>query len=553
MQEHAGQGYGVIPMGKGADTKTETKTAKIERSRLEDAVRTSHSYLSKSYADDILKKNGQHEQLRESMAVFLGTYKAVKTGLKEAELSGNTNYFDREALLDCYSAYIAANEALDYLAEEGIFKAVNLKNMFNRGLNLMIGETDPQMRDRLVIDEMVDIYLQFGEHISPKIVSDFTINYFEWIMLQAMKTKSSISQNSVFDEEMKGCKVILPHRGRQKQGKAKERMYDGFRTLEAKVCVGNGNGRAGNGSARGLMGGNGSNNSAAYDQGREQARERKFLIKDLPKVTFNDIGGLDNEKHLVYKAIRLPIEFSREYAEKGIMPPKGLIFYGEKGCGKTYLAKAIANEMKMAFFYVPGPSFRNKYVGAGADIVRQLFQDARELSPSIIFIDEVDACIERRETITGSYTSDIVDQMLIEIDGFNPLGNVKVIVSTNRYDALDGTFLDRFPPKYHLRFGLPDEKMRLKVLGSVTRGQKLKGIDLTAIAKETEGANCRALFYICNEAGVYSIEEHTQFIEQRHFSLSLGDYHANPASFKEKRDLDPATGHYVAKLAVRGR
>ncbi|PIN86177.1 hypothetical protein COV19_06175 [Candidatus Woesearchaeota archaeon CG10_big_fil_rev_8_21_14_0_10_44_13] len=499
---------------------TAARSIRVSQSGLEEAIKEGFSQIARSFVDDTINKSSQKDVLRAAFADFLGTYRAVKRSLKDeggliaggiASPCPRLGYLEKEALLDSYSANIAANEALSLMSSKGITKTKEMKGLMRNSLDFRKYERDPLLREKLVIGELMTRYLEAANSINPGMISELTVNYFEWVIAQTAKIRDSAADPS-FDSAIKSSPVIMPS----------NKTYSGFITgsiiediAEEKI--------------KKIMAA-GKKNQAARLNG-EHDMQYHFLARNLPDITFDDIGGLETQKGLIYDAIRLPIERREEFREKGIEAPKGLIFYGPPGTGKTFIAKALANEMKLPFFYVSGPEFRKKYLGDGPMMVRQLFSDARALAPSIVFIDEVDACIMARDSDDGRYSMDVVNQMLAEIDGFNPLDSVKVIVATNYYHLLDGTFCDRFPSYYHVGFSLPDRDSRAKALKAMTKKMKLREIDIGSLAETTEGANFRALHFICNQAGMYSIKDRSLFIEQHHFDLSLSAYLGDPGKY----------------------
>lgn len=474
----------------------------IDQKTLEHAVRKGYSQIKKSFVDDIINKSKQSDAIRQVMANFLGLYKSVndsiKTAIKEQEYF-KINYFESEALLDSYSSYIAANESLYFLSSKNITKKREAKTLFRNNLDFVKYERNPQLREMLVTNDLLAKYFEAANNLNHEMIPDLTINYFEWVMLQSIRTKDSIN-NPSFEEWTKKHIIILQSKNE----------YNGFRNLEDK--------------ARKIH----CENTTPDHNGE---RPYSFLVRDIPQITFKDVGGLEQHKELIYEAIKLPIEKKDEFREKGVEAPKGLIFYGEKGCGKTFIAKAVSNELGLPFFYANGSEFRQKFLGDGPKIIRQLFSDARALAPSLIFIDEIDACLLEVGSEEGRFSRDIVNQMLTEIDGFNILDSVKVIVGTNHYNAIDNRFTDRFPLRYHLEFKLPDTEARHKALYAITRKMKTGNIDLDLLASQTQGANFRALYFICNSAGLYSIKESSHNIEQKHFDMSLKDYSKNPKTY----------------------
>ena len=258
---------------------------------------------------------------------------------------------------------------------------------------------------------------------------------------------------------------------------------------------------------------------------REDPYVKAMEIVERPKVTFDDIGGLDEQKRELYEAVIMPLREPERFRELGVEPPRGVLLYGPPGCGKTLLAKAVAGMSNATFIRVVGSEFVHKYVGEGARIVREVFKLARRKAPSIVFIDEIDAIAAKRIDLGTSGEREVqrtLMQLLAELDGFDPLGDVKVIAATNRIDILDPALLrpgrfDRLiyvPP--------PDEKGRYEILRIHTRRMKLADdVDLAYIAKITEGATGADLKAVVMEAGYNALRRGARRVEMRDFLAAV--------------------------------
>jgi len=258
---------------------------------------------------------------------------------------------------------------------------------------------------------------------------------------------------------------------------------------------------------------------------REDPYVKAMEVVERPQVTFNDIGGLEEQKRELYEAVILPLTKPELFREVGIEPPKGVLLYGPPGCGKTLLAKAVASMSNAAFVRVVGSEFVHKYVGEGARIVREVFKMARRKAPAIIFIDEIDAIAAKRVDIGTSGEREVqrtLMQLLAELDGFDPLGNVKVIAATNRIDILDPALLrpgrfDRLiyvPP--------PDEKGRYEILRIHTRRMKLASdVDLLHLAKITDGATGADIKAVVMEAGYNAIRRGSRTVSMADFMAAI--------------------------------
>ena len=250
--------------------------------------------------------------------------------------------------------------------------------------------------------------------------------------------------------------------------------------------------------------------------GRTDPLVKTMEVIEKPNVTFKDIGGLDDQIRELYEVVVLPLKKPEVFREIGIEPPKGVLLYGPPGTGKTLLAKAVANATNAVFIRVVASEFVNKFIGEGARLVREVFRYARARAPAIVFIDEIDAIGSRRLEIGTSGDREIqrtLLQLLSEIDGFDPLSNVKVIAATNRLDLLDPALLR--PGRFDriINIPLPDKRGRLEILRIHTKRVKLdKDVDLEAIASMTEGMSGAELRAIVIEAGYYAIRDNRRVI-----------------------------------------
>lgn len=245
-----------------------------------------------------------------------------------------------------------------------------------------------------------------------------------------------------------------------------------------------------------------------------------FEVIERPRVTYADVGGLERQLHELREAVELPLKHPDLFEKVGIEPPKGVLLYGPPGCGKTLMAKAVANHVNATFIRVVGSELVRKFIGEGARLVHELFELAKEKAPTIIFIDEIDAIGAKRmdETTGGEReVNRTLMQLLAEMDGFDPRGNVKVIAATNRPDILDPALLR--PGRFDrlIEVPLPDFKGRLEILKVHTRKMNLKNVDLTVIADITEGASGADLKAIATEAGMFAIRDRRTYVTQEDF------------------------------------
>ncbi len=232
-------------------------------------------------------------------------------------------------------------------------------------------------------------------------------------------------------------------------------------------------------------------------------------VIERPNVTFNDIGGLREQIRELYEVIVLPLRDPDLFREIGIEPPKGVLLHGPPGTGKTMLAKAVARESNARFIRVVASEFVNKFIGEGARLVREVFRYARRNAPAIIFIDEIDAIGARRADMGTSGDREVqrtLLQLLAELDGFEPLSNVKVIAATNRIDLLDPALLR--PGRFDriIEVPLPNYQARVEILRVLTRKVRISSdVDLEEIARLTEGMSGADLKAVVTEAGYYAI------------------------------------------------
>ncbi|MEM4575828.1 MAG: AAA family ATPase, partial [Candidatus Nezhaarchaeales archaeon] len=186
--------------------------------------------------------------------------------------------------------------------------------------------------------------------------------------------------------------------------------------------------------------------------------------KAIPRVTYEDIGGLKEAIQKIREMVELPLKHPELFERLGIEPPKGVLLYGPPGCGKTLLAKAVANETNAHFISISGPEIMSKFYGESEQRLREIFKEAEENAPSIIFIDEIDAIAPKREEVTGEVEKRVVSQLLTLMDGLESRGKVVVIAATNRPNAIDPAL--RRPGRFdrEIEIGVPDKQGRLEIL-----------------------------------------------------------------------------------------
>ncbi|MEM4618397.1 MAG: AAA family ATPase, partial [Ignisphaera sp.] len=235
--------------------------------------------------------------------------------------------------------------------------------------------------------------------------------------------------------------------------------------------------------------------------------------------------GLEKQIDELREAIELPLKYPHKFKAMGIEPPKGVLLYGPPGCGKTLLAKALAHETNATFIRLVASELAQKFIGEGARIVKELFTLARKKAPSIVLIDEIDAIAAKRldvGTIGEREIHRTLTQLLAEMDGFDPLDNVKVIATTNRIDVLDPAILR--PGRFDkiIEIPLPDIRGRYEILKIHTRKMPLAhDVDLIEIAKLTEGATGAEIKAICTEAALRAIREGRDIVTSNDFTYSI--------------------------------
>ena len=234
-------------------------------------------------------------------------------------------------------------------------------------------------------------------------------------------------------------------------------------------------------------------------------------IETKPDITYDKIGGLEDQIIEVKETVELPLTEPELFERVGIEPPKGILLYGPPGTGKTLLAKAVANETNATFIKIVASEFVKKYIGEGARLVREVFELAKEKAPAIIFIDELDAVAAKRLKSSTSGDREVqrtLMQLLAELDGFESRGDIGIIGATNRPDILDPALLrpgrfDRF-----IEVPLPNEDGRREILKIHTKNMSLDDeADIDLLAELTDDLSGADLKAVCTEAGMFAIRE----------------------------------------------
>ena len=232
------------------------------------------------------------------------------------------------------------------------------------------------------------------------------------------------------------------------------------------------------------------------------------------RVTYEEVGGLRREIKAMREIVELPLKHPELFARLGVEPHSGILLYGPPGCGKTLLAKVIASESEANMFPINGPEIMNKYYGETEAKLRDIFKEAKDNSPSIIFIDEIDAIAPKREEAYGDVEKRVVAQLLALMDGLNDRGNVIVLGATNRPDSVDPAL--RRPGRFDREFeiSVPNEDGRLEILEIHTRGMPISDdIDLKDLSSELHGYTGADIKSLCREAALKSIRRYLPEID----------------------------------------
>ncbi|NIO44177.1 MAG: CDC48 family AAA ATPase [Candidatus Aenigmarchaeota archaeon] len=259
-----------------------------------------------------------------------------------------------------------------------------------------------------------------------------------------------------------------------------------------------------------------------------QPSAMREVLVEIPRVKWEDVGGLEEVKQSLKEAVEWPLSNPESFKKVGIRPPRGILLYGPPGCGKTYIAKALANETGVNFIAVKGPELLSKWVGESEQHVRDVFRRAKQVAPSIVLFDEIDAMAPKRGLSLGTrVTEQVVSQLLTEMSGISELEGVVVVATTNRPDMLDSALLrpGRFDRLIYVP--APDEEARLQIFKVHTKNMPLKTVDLKKLSKQTEGYSGADIEALSREAAMFALREavknkkEVKEITSKHFNKAL--------------------------------
>jgi len=260
-------------------------------------------------------------------------------------------------------------------------------------------------------------------------------------------------------------------------------------------------------------------------------------LDKAPTESYADIGGLEQQIQEVREAVELPLLHPELYEEMGIKPPKGVILYGAPGTGKTLLAKAVAHETSATFLRIVGSELVQKYLGEGAKLVRQIFQVAQELAPSIIFIDEIDSIGSKRYESNSGGEKEVqrtMLELLNQLDGFDDRGDVKVLMASNRIESLDPALIRPGRIDRKILFENPDQNTKKKIFTLQTSKMSLaEDVDLDEFISQKDDLSGADIKAICSEAGLMALRE-------RRMMVSMADFRtARERVLKTKQEGEP--------------
>lgn len=293
-------------------------------------------------------------------------------------------------------------------------------------------------------------------------------------------------------------------------------------------------------------------------RGIEPSAMREFFV-EVPKVSWDDVGGLEDVKQQLREAVEWPLSQPEVFKRMGIDAPRGILLYGPPGIGKTLLAKAVAHESSANFISIKGPEVMSKWVGESEKAVRELFKKARQVAPTIVFLDEIDSIAPRRGMYSGSHVTDsVVNQLLTSIDGLESMEGVVVIGATNRPDIIDQGLLR--PGRFDrlVLINSPDEKARHEIFKIHTKDMPLaKDVDIKELASQTNGYSGADIEALCREAAMLAIRDDikAKTVKNQHFEKAMESVRASITSdiIKFYGKLSEDLGSGIAKKDLRDK
>ncbi|KTG08677.1 AAA family ATPase [Haloprofundus marisrubri] len=273
-------------------------------------------------------------------------------------------------------------------------------------------------------------------------------------------------------------------------------------------------------------------------KGIEPSALREVFV-EVPDVTWEDVGGLEDTKERLRETIQWPLEYPEVFREMDMAAAKGVLLYGPPGTGKTLLAKAVANESESNFISVKGPELLNKFVGESEKGVREVFSKARENAPTVVFFDEIDAIATERGRNSGDsgVSERVVSQLLTELDGLEALEDVVVIATTNRPDLIDSALLRPGRLDRHVHVPVPDEEARRAILEVHTQHKPLADdVDLDRIARRTDGYVGADLEALAREAAMAASREFIRSVKPEEVDDSVGNVRITMEHFEDALD-----------------
>merc|ERR1711906_108468 len=261
-------------------------------------------------------------------------------------------------------------------------------------------------------------------------------------------------------------------------------------------------------------------------------------VVEVPNVSWDDIGGLEGVKQELQETVQYPVMYPEQFAKFGMSPSRGVLFYGPPGCGKTLLAKAIANECQSNFISIKGPELLTMWFGESEANVREIFDKARQSAPCVLFFDELDSIANQRGNSAGDAGGAgdrVLNQLLTEMDGMGSKKTVFIIGATNRPDIIDSALMRPGRLDQLIYIPLPDEKSRLSIFKANLRKSPLaRDVDVDTLASFTNGFSGADITEICQRACKFAIRESIERdIERERFAV------ADPAGMHDEDMFDP--------------